>query len=320
MTTVNRCSPHIRKYHVPSYKHAPLTVSIPPKFLLFFVLMLPATSFAEQTITAIPVSNAPVIDGSGNDRTWSKATPIITHDKVADIDITLTAVYTDKEIFFKVSFPDPDESRTHKSWTWDHGRGLYSVGLDREDVFVFKWNMNEAPVDLSIYSDTPYMADIWFWKACRTDPVGYADDKTHTLGQTVTPQAMRVISKSEKTMYLLRYEDRGKGSYSINFIVDFQDYTVPRYIITTPAGSRADVEAKGVWNNGTWTIEFARDLITGNDDDVQFNTEKIYQFGLSRYEIAGRPANQMLTQPLYGQGDVSETLFLKFAPVRPSSK
>ena len=78
-----------------------------------------------------------------------------------------------------MSFPDSDESVTHKTWVWGKSAEMYKTGQDREDVFVFKWNMEPNPVYLSLKADNDYMADIWFWKACRTNPVGYADDKYH---------------------------------------------------------------------------------------------------------------------------------------------
>jgi hypothetical protein len=38
-------------------------------------------------------------------------------------------------------------------------------------------------------------------------------------------------------------------------------------------GSRDDIAAKGIWKNGTWTVEFKRALVTGNDDDIAFNVK-----------------------------------------------
>ncbi len=87
---------------------------------------------------------------------------------------------------------------------------------------------------------------------------------------------------------------------------------VGRFINRIPSGSRADIKAKGVWKDGEWTIEFGRALNTGNDDDIQFNIEKSYQFGISRHEIAGRKPNPNLSQALYGSGDISEMLILDF--------
>jgi hypothetical protein len=72
------------------------------------------------------------------------------------------------------------------------------------------------------------------------------------------------------------------------------------------------VRARGVWQNGRWTVELARKLVTGNQDDIQFAPGKKYLFGVSRYEIAGREPNAKLSEPLYGTGDVNEILWLAF--------
>jgi hypothetical protein len=126
-------------------------------------------SYVQQILTASKVSQEPLIDGLASDEVWKKSRRIITHDKAADIDMTVKAVYTDKRIFFLVSYPDKDESLTHCSWTWNPEKKEYELGWDREDVFVIKWSMENKPVDLSVYADNPYTADVWFWKACRTD-------------------------------------------------------------------------------------------------------------------------------------------------------
>ncbi len=284
--------------------------------MIIYVLMvsvMPAGSLhADQTLKAVRTPVKPVIDGIGSDRAWSGAEEIITHDKVADIDIKIKAVYTDKEIFFIVSFTDPDESKTHKSWVWDKGRELYKTGKDREDIFVFKWNMGSIPVDLSIYAENFYKADVWLWKALRTDPVGYADDKIHILSPEYTKDAVKLTGKAGTIMYLLRKGDSGTTAYKTKLQIEYEGDAFQRFINQTPTDSRADVKAKGVWMDGKWVIEFGRALNTGNDDDVRFDLKKGYQFGVSRYEIAGRKANRKLTQPLYGSGDVSEELVLVF--------
>jgi hypothetical protein len=281
--------------------------------ILSVVLPITGTSQSARTIIASKVVQAPIIDGIDTDPAWAKAQEIITHDKVADIDITLKAVYTDKDIFFLVIFPDPDESRSHKSWVWDKGRKLYNVGNDREDSFVFKWNMGSKPVDLSIYAVNSYKADIWFWKACRTDSVGYADDKIHSLSPLYTKDSTKLTSRTGTTMYLLRKGDSGSAAYKTKLPVEYEGDVLPRFTNQTPSGSRADVKAKGIWKDGKWTIEFRRMRNTGNNDDVQFDLKKSYYFGVSRYEIAGRKVNKRLTQPLYGSGDISEVLTLIFA-------
>jgi hypothetical protein len=284
-------------------------------FLITLVLVffgVSSSCFGEQTIQAIHVDEPPVIDGVTNDPAWEKAQEIVSQDKVSLLPIRLKAVYTDTELYFQVSFPDQDESRTHKSWTWDNGREIYTVGHDREDTFILKWNMLPAVVDLSIFADNPHHADVWFWKACRTDASGYADDKSHILKQTEERGATKIISRSGKIMYLLRRGDDGTSAYGIELITDYQDKVMPRFISRQPMSSRSDVKARGIWKDGTWIIEFRRSLNTGNQDDIQFTTDRKFLFGVSRYEIAGRNPNQKLSAPLYGTGDVSESLWLEF--------
>ena len=258
------------------------------------------------------VAEPPVIDGLAGDPAWKNAQEIITLDKSSKLPITIKAVYTDTEFFVQISFPDADESRTHKSWVWDKGREIYTVGRDREDIIIVKWNMEPDPVDLSIFADNPHHADIWFWKACRTDATGYADDKIHLLSQTEERDATKISSRSGKTMYLIRRGDDGTSAFKIDLITDYQGEILPRYIHQQPAGNRSDVRAKGVWENGTWTVEFRRNFITDHADDIQFTTDRKFLFGVSRYEIAGRKANQDISDQLYGTGDVNEPLWVKF--------
>ena len=287
--------------------------TIPSLVSLFLYFALAATCFGQQNILAIKITEPPVIDGNDNDPVWSKTDQVITLDKNNDLSITVKALYTSQDIYMLIKFKDQDESRTHKSWVWDNARSMYRVGYDREDIFVIKWNMVPEPVDLSIYSDDPYLADVWFWKANRTDPAGYADDKMHLLNFEKDRDALELKSKSGKAIYLTRTGDTGTSAYKIDLQAEYQGDKLPRYINRQPSGSRADVKAKGNWHEGVWTIEFTRALDTDNQDDIQFEPGKKYLLGVSRYEIAGRASNEKLSQPLYGSGDINEMLWLHFS-------
>jgi hypothetical protein len=287
------------------------------RIVIFFIglivcLVMLVTCWAKQALIVKKVVKAPIIDGKAEDAVWQKAEAIVTHDKVADIDITLKAVYIDKEIFFLVSFPDPDESRAHKSWLWDKESDIYVSDSDREDVFQFVWSMETNPVDLSIYADNSYKADVWYWKAFRTDPAGFADDKVHYFSDKEMERATKLVSRSGKTMYLLRVADSGESAYKSVVYGERQDDILPRFVHRMPSGSRADIKAKGYWQDGYWTIEFSRALNTKNSDDIQFEPGQEYLFGISRYEIGGRKPQPELNQPLYGCGDITEELRLVF--------
>jgi hypothetical protein len=279
--------------------------------VIFFSFAL--ESYSDQTLIAQKVEKPPAIDGREDASVWDKAKAITTRDKKSGIDVTIKALYTEKNIFFLASFADPDESRKHKCWTWDKKAGIYKQGLTREDVFVFKWALSPDCADLSVYSDSPSDADIWFWKACRTDPVGYADDKIQSLREEKLPKSRKIKSRSGKTMYLQRRGDNGQAAYKTTLHTEYKGDILPHFVSQIPDGSRADIRAKGFWTAGRWTIEFSRALQTGNNDDVQFDLNKKYLFGISRYEIAGRPTEPNSSQPLYGSGDISENLTLIFS-------
>ncbi len=277
-------------------------------------LPLWSTEFCQARTLFVPkTDHPPLIDGSDDDVAWQRATPLVIFDPVADKQIKVRGVYDAGKVYFLVTFPDPDESRLHKGWVWDQGRGQYVMGNMREDVFIFKWSMENGPVDLSIHADMPYLADIWFWKANRTDPEGYADDKLHILSQVASRESTAIATSSGKMMHLLRQEDSGRKAYAIDLLVNYVGDVCNRYKNKPPSGSRADVRAKGQWQDGTWVVEFSRALVTGNDDDLQFSRlNRSYQFGISTLEVAGRKENPVLSEPLYGSGDVGEVVDLVF--------
>lgn len=267
---------------------------------------------AEQTLVAAKVVSDPVVDGIYDPLEWQGAQPITTYEPQRETNVTVRAVYTDTKIFFLVQWADADESREHKTLLWDTGSGRYIDGPEREDVCALKWNMEVHPVDLSIFADNYYRADIWFWKACRTDPMGYADDKQHIISDQDFSDSRRIISKNGSLTYLSRPGDEGTEAYEAQIYTEHVQDRMPKYKHVMPTGSRADIRAKGIWKDGQWTVEFARLLDTEHDDDIMFRPVGQYGFGISCYEMAGREPDPSLTQPLYGSGDVSEKLLLVF--------
>ncbi len=271
-----------------------------------------ATAEADQTITAAKAYKAPVIDGDGSDEAWARAKAFTVQDAVADIPLTLKAVHVDGSVYVLTSFADKTESRDHKTMVWDKTKNAYVTGPAREDSFVLKWNMEPHQVDLTLSSDAPYKADIWYWKSHRTDHAGYADDKHQVYNQFSVPKAKKTLSKKGRVFYLLRAGDDGKSAYGAALIGGFQGDKIGKFKLRAPTGSRADVRAKGAWKDGVWTVEFGRKLDTGHADDIQFVPGKSYQFGVSRYEIAGRKRDDSIDEPLFGSGEIGETLFLEF--------
>lgn len=282
-------------------------------YALLAILWLPTGPLqADQRVVAIEAPQAPVIDGRDDDTAWSLAEPVTTIDAVARVPLTLRAVHAEGRIYFLVSYPDSTEDREHKTMRWDEQTRMYRMGPEREDMFVFKWSMEPQPVDLSVSGPNPYKADIWFWKAYRTNHAGYADDKMHVYGMTPMRRSNRIFNKWGQIFYLHRPGDEGNAAYRELLHDTYTKPRVPRYAWAMPSGSRADIHAKGKWSDGRWTIEFGRALDTGHHDDVLLDASMTWQFGVSRYEMAGRPRDPNVAQPDYGRGDVGESLTLIF--------
>ncbi|OHB32834.1 MAG: hypothetical protein A2X84_04195 [Desulfuromonadaceae bacterium GWC2_58_13] len=286
-----------------------------PVFLALLLLLAAAIPVsAGQVLMAGRVDSPPVIDGSAVDSAWSGARIVTVHDAVADIDITLRAVFSGDTLYLLGQFPDPTESRLHRQVIWNPAQQSYEDGPTREDCLVLKWSMVPHETTLSLKENRPYRADIWFWKASRTDHAGYADDKMQIYSTTRDKKAKLLLSESGTVFYLVRQTDQGQPAYQPILHAAYSRDRVDKYEYQTPTGSRADIRAKGLWKDGAWTVEFARKLNTGHPDDVGFSLTGAYPFGVSRYEIAGRDPEPEAETPLYGAGDVGEILTLKFSP------
>jgi len=52
-------------------------------------------------------------------------------------------------------------------------------------------------------------------------------------------------------------------------------------------GDRGDISVRSMWKDGTWTLVFARKLVTGSEFDVQFSDlKKPYAFGVAVFDNA----------------------------------
>ncbi len=290
----------------------PVFLSILAIFLAVSSAPVGAADGTPRGLSAVKISDPPKIDGLANDGAWTRAKPLSTLYPLARATLEIRAVYTDTHVYFLAQFPDGNENRNHKTLVWIPEQELYRIGVDREDTFIVKWSMEPVPHDLRVDSDTPYKADIWYWKSHRTDHAGYADDKMHVYSTVKMPKARRVLSKNGTRFYLIRPGDNGEAAYHTVIRSSHVGNRAPLFTFGQPSGSRADVRAKGKWENGKWTVEFARKLNTGHSDDVQFDTRNRYHFGVSRYEIAARKRNPKLQEPWFGAGEITELLSLSF--------
>ncbi|KJR40953.1 membrane protein containing Diguanylate cyclase, predicted [Candidatus Magnetoovum chiemensis] len=131
------------------------------------------------------------------------------------------------------------------------------------------------------------------------------DSKTETSGMTgsYTANSQTIKEGAKETdaplywkpkanssdPFTITYEDIIKGDAVKIENPNLIDKTkpIPGYIISRPKGSRGDIDAKGQWKNSIWTVEIKRKLATGNLDDIEFNINKLYRFGIALMDNSG---------------------------------
>jgi hypothetical protein len=246
-------------------------------------------------IVSVSVMKAPTVDGIGNDPVWGSAKPLaVVAKRVMEPNIGLSSrasvrsVHTDTHVYFLVSWEDATEDISHKSWVWNVEKKAYEEGPDREDMFSFGFE-HTGDFTADMLSPVDSVWEIWHWKAFRTNPQGYAMDKTHRYARS-KPEARanphKVRDGSE--VWISRPEDAGDTVEKKQPAPStYQGDRVAQYVPGAPRGSAADVRAKGMWANGRWTLEFERRLDTGNPDDTAFDLARSYKMALATFDRTG---------------------------------
>lgn len=260
-----------------------------------------AKKSAEQRLVSVAVDQAPAVDGKALDGAWARAQPIEvatkrifrpgsgTSEASPPVKVALRSVHTNKEVFFLIEWDDStDNSASHKTWVWNSEKKAYEEGDDREDACALAFEHTGA-FSADMLEGGESVWDLWHWKAFRTNPQGYAMDKTHhfTLEKPLG-KANSYTARDGKTVWIARPEDKGETVEKKQGAPgEFQGDRVSQYLPGKPTESAADVRAKGVWSEGRWTLELSRALNTGSGDDVSFNISRVYQMAMNVLDRTG---------------------------------
>ena len=251
---------------------------------------------ASPALNAKHVQALPSIDGAGDDEAWKTATAL-------DLDaigvwgasigksskLTIKSVYTDSHVAFLVRWEDATrDNKMHKPWVWNADKKAYEQGKEQEDAAALAFE-HTGPFTADMLSPVDAVWDLWTWKATRSDPVGYAMDKTHRYSTTKPEgKAKEYPSRTGSPIWIQRPDDAGEPTAkSLKVPAEYMGDVVPAYAVKEPAGSGADVRAKGKWENGYWTVELLRKLNTGHPDDTAFNPARIYGMAVAVQDRTG---------------------------------
>jgi hypothetical protein len=267
-------------------------------FTCSLLVSLPAFS---ETIPVVQLDSPPQIDGNAED--WKAYQPVdVPLEGNLNIkNVSVLSGIAGDEVFFLFQWKDDTHDTEHKPYIWDATKGKYSSGEQAEDRFAINFGM-DGDFTYDWISGNSFTADMWHWKAARTNPIGLANDKQTIITTEETKKAYKVKASNGKDIYILRPSDAGDQLYTTVRYATKEKDIMPKYILNENAkGSVSDVKAKGTWKDGQWTLELKRKLNTGNADDVVFTPGTAVSAAIAVFDHSGNEKH-----------NISKTLTIQF--------
>jgi len=267
----------------------------------------PKSPAAGDELICAKVAKLPEIDGKADDDAWKTAKEVVVKIDQPDEEmpkktISIKAVHDGTSICMLLVWADADKNDEHSPLIWKDT--AYEAQDDKvEDACTLGFEL-EGKFDSDMKAGIESKWDVWEWGAARTNPSGYALDRTHVYSKTApTPpiKARRLTTRDQGQIYFSHPIDEGTPCYTKIEIPEKKVKDVmPQYPTQKPSGSAADVEAKGTWADGKWTVEFKRKLNTGHKDDTTFVVGKSLSFAVATFDKSEK-----------GDHDVSKPILLK---------
>jgi ethylbenzene dehydrogenase len=172
------------------------------------------------------------------------------------------------------------------------------------------WDKGKSVEEIEKVKAAGGFLDLIQWRAHRSNPVGMADDgyvlEWRNFDAGANPFGSNMDAKTKQPRYMFDEKKFGKRAFSDadlpksgGVLLREQNAVafdagagwkagdlLPQYYVTSEAkGSAADNKyAKGVWQNGTWTVVWARPLNLSNPDDKALKDGKVYNFGFAVHD------------------------------------
>jgi hypothetical protein len=257
-------------------------------------------AMAQQILEAKTTEQSINLDGDASD--WANiggvTVPLTGRGGVESVEIK-TAIRGGM-IYLLAVWPDSSEGIYHKPYKWNESSKSYKKGKEKEDRFAISLKMS-GDFSANKLDGRAFEADVWHWKASRSNPGGVAHDKMWKVSTEPFEKAKKFKTKDGKQVYVARRSDAGDRLYKPVKYDAKQDATMPSYQVNKNAkGSIADVKAKGVWRDGKWYLELARKLDTGHPDDAVIPAAGNIEVAIAVFNAVGGKRHS-----------VSETIVLK---------
>ena len=261
-------------------------------------------------LAAPRVAHPPTVDGRGDDPAWgqAEAVDIPVTDGSAINTLQLRAVHDGAHLYLLAQWGDPTRDTLYRPWRWDAAGRTYHQSAELDDALAVAW-YRAPPADPCMLQGDEHEADTWMWRAHWSEISGLADDGRLRVSRGRIPQSNPYATRGGSGQVWVKQEaDEGAPGWFFFIPVEFQGDVVASYRPQEPRGSRSDVRARAGWtaagDGGIWTLELARALHTGRNDDVAFavgqplfaafavydksDKGKHLSSGLVRFELRGR--------------------------------
>lgn len=261
------------------------------------VLMSTGTCFAEAPkVVAEAISAAPTLDGKVDE--WAGIAPVtvtvvpaVEGDAKAfqgEVDLQLRAAVNGDMIYILAQWADSTKDDTHKTLTWNKEKDGYEEGKDREDRLALNFSIS-GDYTACMLSGKTFVADVWHWKAYRSQSVGVVEDQSNIFSVDKLEKAKEHPTKDGKKIWVARPSDPGMDLVTSQKPIDNIGDVIPQYLPAKEvSGSKADIKSAAVWADGKWTVEMSRKLDTGHPkEDTTFEHGKSYAAGAAVFDHTG---------------------------------
>jgi len=263
-------------------------------FTLLFCLPISA-----QTLTV--TQGNPTLDGVVSPGEYT-STPLVT-----TLGVTLNAMADGQFLYVSAEWDDPTTTENVYKKQWSFDGSVWDQSGD-EDRIGFVWDMGLNGSDGAsclTMCHSPLMhtnvgiVDVWHWKAARSNPMGFVDDKYWDIDDRHSDSGTSAYQDNADNgsgfPTFMATNDPGANidflTVDANALTAFDPYgalipahtvevavafdqgvtfttgdVIPGYVLRIPDGDRASVMSAGKYDNGVWTVEFKKPFAGSNHD------------------------------------------------------
>src|SRR6185436_7288467 len=170
-------------------------------------------------LVATKAPKPPTIDGKADDDAWKAAKEVVIKIDQPDEEapkktISLKAVHDGDSICILLVWTDADRSDQHSPFVWKDSS--YEPDDEKvEDACSVAFEL-EGKFDSDMKAGIESKWDVWEWGAARTNPSGYAMDRTHVYSKTAPAppiKGRRLTTRDSGQIYFTHPVDEGTPCY-----------------------------------------------------------------------------------------------------------